>query len=141
MQVSWMASKAKNLVWVQLRKAEVGCSCLWMLSFCQGNPISNTQALDLTDGPWLRLHASRAGGAGSSPGRESKMLHGQKNKKQRLPWWLSGEESAYQCRRRGLSPWSGKIPLAAEQRSHGPRLPSLCSSTREPQLPALPPRA
>ena len=27
-----------------------------------------------------------------------------------LPWWLSGKESAYQCRRCGFNPWVGKIP-------------------------------
>ena len=27
-----------------------------------------------------------------------------------LLWWLSGEESAYQCRRLGFSPGVGKIP-------------------------------
>ena len=27
-----------------------------------------------------------------------------------LPWWLSGKESAYQCRRCGFSPWVGMIP-------------------------------
>ena len=26
-----------------------------------------------------------------------------------LPWWLSGKKSR-QCKRRGFSPWSGKIP-------------------------------
>ena len=29
-----------------------------------------------------------------------------------LPWWLSGKEPACQCRRRGLDPWTEKIPLA-----------------------------
>ena len=32
-----------------------------------------------------------------------------------LPWWLSGNESACQCRRQGFDPWSGKIPHATEQ--------------------------
>ena len=27
-----------------------------------------------------------------------------------LPWWLSGKESTYQCRRCGLNPWTRKIP-------------------------------
>ena len=27
-----------------------------------------------------------------------------------LPWWLSGRESACQCKRCGLDPWAGKIP-------------------------------
>ena len=27
-----------------------------------------------------------------------------------LPWWLSGKESACQCRRLGFNPWVGKIP-------------------------------
>ena len=39
-------------------------------------------------------------------------------------WWYSGEESAYQCRRRRFDPWSGKIPHAAEQLS-------LCSTATE----------
>ena len=34
-----------------------------------------------------------------------------------LPWWLSGEESTFQCRRRGFDPWSGKTPPAVEQLS------------------------
>ena len=62
---------------------------------------------------------------------------------------LSGKESAYQCRRREFSPWSGEIPHAVEQLSlratdiepvlqslgttateaHMPY--SLCSTTRE----------
>ena len=44
-----------------------------------------------------------------------------------LPRWLSGKESACQCRRHGFDPWSGKIPQALEQRSRAPQLPSLCS--------------
>lgn len=27
-----------------------------------------------------------------------------------LPWWLSGKESASQCRRHGFNPWVRKIP-------------------------------
>ena len=30
--------------------------------------------------------------------------------KDKLPWWLNDKQSAYQCRRHGFSPWSGKIP-------------------------------
>ena len=44
-----------------------------------------------------------------------------------LPWWLSGKESACQCRRHGFDPWSGKIPQAMEQRSP-------CTTTLEPVL-------
>ena len=32
-----------------------------------------------------------------------------------LPWWLSGEESICQCRRRRFDPWCRKIPRAVEQ--------------------------
>ena len=39
-----------------------------------------------------------------------------------LPWWLSGKESALQCRRHGSNPWSGKIPNAAKHLSE-------CAST------------
>ena len=28
----------------------------------------------------------------------------------RLPWWLSAEESTFQCRRHRFDPWVGKIP-------------------------------
>ena len=44
-----------------------------------------------------------------------------------LPWWLSGKESACQCRRHRLDPWSGKIPHATEQ-----LIP--CATTIEPVL-------
>ena len=27
-----------------------------------------------------------------------------------FPWWLSGKESTWQCRRQGFDPWVGKIP-------------------------------
>ena len=33
----------------------------------------------------------------------------------RLPWWLSEEESAFQCRGHRFNPWSNKIPHALEQ--------------------------
>ena len=45
-----------------------------------------------------------------------------------LPWWLSGKESAHQCRRHRFDPWFGKIPQATEQ------LLRLCSRAGEPQL-------
>ena len=32
-----------------------------------------------------------------------------------FPWWLSGKESACQCRGCGFDPWSRTIPQAAEQ--------------------------
>ena len=40
-----------------------------------------------------------------------------------LPWWLSGEESAYQFRKHGFNPWSGKVSHASGQLS-------LCPGTR-----------
>ena len=43
-----------------------------------------------------------------------------------LPRWHSGLESACQCRGRGFSPWSGKIPHAAEQLSP-------CTTSTEPE--------
>jgi len=42
-----------------------------------------------------------------------------KNQYTGLPWWLSGQESASQCRRHQFHPRSGKIPRAAEQLSPG----------------------
>ena len=47
-----------------------------------------------------------------------------------LPWWLSGKESACQCRKPRVSPWVGKIPSRSNWqripvflpgKSHGPR--------------------
>ena len=38
-----------------------------------------------------------------------------------LPWWLSGKESACQCRRHTFDPWSRRIPPAVEQQSHNSR--------------------
>ena len=29
-------------------------------------------------------------------------------------WWLSGKDSAHQCRRHGFDPWSRKIPHDVE---------------------------
>ena len=44
-----------------------------------------------------------------------------------LSWWLSGKESACQCRRHGFDPWSRKILHVAEQLSP-------CPTTIEPVL-------
>ena len=44
-----------------------------------------------------------------------------------FPWWLGGEESACQCRRHRLEPWSRSIPHATEQLS-------TCTTTVEPGL-------
>ena len=41
-----------------------------------------------------------------------------------LSWWLSSKESACQCRRHRLDPWSRMIPRTSEQLS-------LCTTTRE----------
>ena len=43
-----------------------------------------------------------------------------------LPWWLSGEESAYQCRRHGFDPWSGRISYATEQLSLCAKKENIC---------------
>ena len=57
-----------------------------------------------------------------------------------FPWWLSGKESACQCRGHGFDPWSRKIPCAMEQLSCSPEpepqspqplLLSLCATTSE----------
>ena len=44
-----------------------------------------------------------------------------------LPWWLSCEEYAFQCRRHRFNPWSRRIPPVTEQLSP-------CSTTTEPVL-------
>ena len=40
-----------------------------------------------------------------------------KNCIERLHWWLSGKESASQCRRHGFDPWSRTVPRVVEQLS------------------------
>ena len=45
----------------------------------------------------------------------------------RLAWRLNGKESACQCRRCGLDPWSRKLPCAMEQLSP-------CATSTEPVL-------
>ena len=50
-----------------------------------------------------------------------------------LPWWLSGKESACQCRRRGFNPWSRKLSHASETLSPCATLLSLCPRVQEPQ--------
>ena len=47
--------------------------------------------------------------------------------KDELSWWLSGKESACQCKRQGFDPWSEKIPHAMEQLR-------LCATIIEPVL-------
>ena len=58
----------------------------------------------------------------------------------RLPWCLSGKESACQCRKHEFNPWSGKIPHAAEQLGPGaktiePALWSLGAASTEASEP------
>ena len=52
----------------------------------------------------------------------------------RLSWWLSGKESACQCRGHRFNCWSGKIPHAAGQLSPVPLLLNQHSGGCEPQL-------
>ena len=56
-----------------------------------------------------------------------------------LPRWLSGEESACECRRHGFNPWSGRIPRARGNQAREQQLLSPCSGARE--LQPLSPRA
>ena len=58
----------------------------------------------------------------------------EKTRTSRLPWWLSGKESAGQCSRHRFDPQSRKIPCALEQRSHCATLPRLCLRAQRPQL-------
>ena len=46
-----------------------------------------------------------------SPGLRKYELLSQLSRKRGLPRWLSGKESAYQCRRCGFTLWVRKIPL------------------------------
>ena len=49
-----------------------------------------------------------------------------------LPQWLSGKESACQCRRHGFHPWVRKIPLEKEMATHSSILYWEISWTEEP---------
>ena len=49
-----------------------------------------------------------------------------------LPRWLSGKESACQCRRSGLDPWVKKTPLEEERASHSSILAWETPWTEEP---------
>ena len=50
----------------------------------------------------------------------------------RLPWWLSGEESACQCRRLGFDSWVKKTPLEEEMANHSSILAWEIPWTEEP---------
>ena len=85
----------------------------------------------------LRLHLPVLGGMDSIPGGEVKIPHASWLKKTKhkteaiknpvktfykwstsgLPWWLSGEGSACQCKRRGFDPQAGKIPCRRAAKS------------------------
>ena len=47
-----------------------------------------------------------------------------------FPWWFSGKEASWQCRRHGFDPPSRKIPYATWQKP--PQLLTLCSRAQEP---------
>ena len=55
-----------------------------------------------------------------------------------LPWWLSGKEPAWQCRRLGFDPWSvnwsGRSHSSESRWTCVPSLLSLCYRVQEPQL-------
>ena len=80
-------------------------------------------------GPQPRGHAA-PGGAATLPLRVKQTYDTPEEPLQGLPWWLSGKESACQCRRHSYDPWSRKIPHAAEQLS-------LWAITTEPVLQSL----
>ena len=50
----------------------------------------------------------------------------------RLPWWLSGKESACQCRGHRFNPWVRKIPLEKEKAAHSSILAWEIPRTKEP---------
>ena len=51
---------------------------------------------------------------------------------QGLPWWLSGKESAWQCRNRGFDPWAGKILWRKKMVTHSSVLAWDIPWTEEP---------
>ena len=64
----------------------------------------------------------------SKPGHYDSFQERKVNCLKGLPWWLSGKESAWQCRRHGFNPWVGKMswrrkwqptPVFFPGKSHG----------------------
>ena len=49
-----------------------------------------------------------------------------------LPWWLSGKESALQCRRCEFDPWVGEDPLEKGMATHSNILAWRIPRTEEP---------
>ena len=77
----------------------------------------------ITDSREMNLSPGDSGGQRSLMGyspwgcKDSDITYGlnnHKNSGQGLPWWLSGKESACQCRRHRFDPLSGRIPQATE---------------------------
>ena len=52
-----------------------------------------------------------------------------------LPWWRSGKESAWQCKRCGFDPCVGTLPLEKEVATHSSILAWAISQTEEPSRP------
>ena len=110
-------------------RLEEGCSLV-------NGPSNMARALGGNWSERTRLHGSKAQtgtlsyhtrrGSPRCPTRQSSPFL-LKTRGEGLPWWLSGKESACQCRRRGFHPWSGKIPRAEKQLSP-------CAATPEPAL-------
>ena len=50
-----------------------------------------------------------------------------------LPWWLSGKESACQCRKPGFDLWVWKITVGKEMATHSSILAWKISWTEEPE--------
>ena len=50
--------------------------------------------------------------------REKGERKSREEKREGLPWWLRGKESACQCKRRGFGSWPKKISHTAEPRHH-----------------------
>jgi len=55
---------------------------------------------------WLGLYRDRPSSR-NHPGTHPELSH---YSKKRLPFWLSGKESACQCRKHGFNPWSKILP-------------------------------
>ena len=86
----------------------IGCSCPW-----KGDNLGRGSFLH--PGPILGKELS------CEPSRDNTSSYWEMSLHQKesiwVSWWLSGKESACQCRRHGFHPWSRKIPLALGQLS------------------------
>ena len=116
--VQWRGVEPQRLPLTTNLSAPIFWSPASHLSHCSQNDPSKAQLRNLPFGPVVKTRgASTSGDVHSVPGQKTKIPHAtrcsQEKKKKKaqlkscalgLPWWLSGEESACQCKRHKFDP-------------------------------------